>query len=106
MTNILILYLNSLYNRDLERLIGQADQFLANSFSLTKENIEELINDLVDGSYSEKEFEQDLQVAQNAASTLYKNILEGGDRAPKVWTGSSSILVWLTRNRNRTQGSK
>ena len=68
--------INALFNRDLEQLIGQADQFLANSFSLTKENIEELINDLVDGSYSEKEFEQDLEVAQNAASTLYKNILK------------------------------
>jgi len=57
-------------------LINQADQYLANSFSLTKENIEELIDDLVDGSYTEQDFEEDLDIAASAASKLYENIRE------------------------------
>ena len=50
---------------------------MANSFELTKDNIEELIDDLVDGSYTEKEFEEDLGIAANAASRLYQNLLDG-----------------------------
>lgn len=57
-------------------MINQADQYLANSFSLTKENIEELIDDLVDGSYTEQDFEEDLDIAASAASKLYENIRE------------------------------
>lgn len=61
-------------------MLGEADQFVDTmDFGLNREDIEEVVNDLASGGYSDEEFQEDLKIAAGAASKLYENIATTGE---------------------------
>jgi hypothetical protein len=65
---------SKLYFRDLEKVIKEADDILGDAFSLTKDNIEDLIDELLKGDYSKEELEEELVTAYDAALKLINNM--------------------------------
>ena len=72
--------LTIVYFRDLEKLLGEADQFVDTmDIGLNREDIEDVVNDLASGGYSDEEFQEDLKIAAGAATKLYENIATTGE---------------------------
>lgn len=72
-------------------MLGEADQFVDTmDFGLNREDIEEVVNDLASGGYSDEEFQEDLKIAAGAASKLYENIATTGELPSMVSVSSTN----------------